>query len=165
MPILVAAELLVVVAIVLLTGALTAGARSLCGFEYTLAPEDENGSMTQTVGDVKVALDVKPNRPGQNVFSVQSASVEEPAPAPITRVMLQFTYLGSDLGRVKVRTEEVVGRYLLNGDYLKLAGPWQIDVITRRNGVEDSVANFVWLVMLLHPVPPTVLSSSRWRHR
>lgn len=158
MPALVAAELLVVAAVVLLTGALTAGAPPR-GFEYTLAPEDEKGSMTQTVGDVKVALDVKPNRPGQNVFSVQSASVVDPAPAPITRVMLQFTYLGGDLGRVKVKTEEVgPGRYLLNGDYLKLAGPWRIAVITRRNGVEDTVSNFDWLVMPLNPVPPTVLS-------
>ena len=106
MPALVTAELLVVAAVVLLTSAMTASAPPR-GFEYTLAPEDEKGSMAQTVGDVKVALDVKPNRPGQNVFSVQSASVEDPPPAAITRVLLQFTYLGGDLGRVKVKTEEV----------------------------------------------------------
>ncbi|MFN8465937.1 MAG: CopD family protein [Caldilineaceae bacterium] len=158
MPALVAAELVVGAAVVLLTSAMTASAPPR-GFEYTLAPEDETGSMTQTVGDVKMALDIKPNRPGPNVFSVQSASVEEPAPAPITRVLLQFTYLGADLGRVKVKAEEVgPGRYLLNGDYLKLAGPWRIDVVTRRHGVEDTVAHFNWVVMPLTPVPPTVLS-------
>ena len=158
MPALVTAELLVVAAVLLLTSAMTASAPPR-GFEYTLAPEDEKGSMAQTVGDVKVALDVKPNRPGQNVFSVQSASAEDPPPAAITRVLLQFTYLGSNLGRVKVKTEEVgPGRYVLHGDYLKLAGPWRIDVITRRHGVEDTVANFNWFVMPLNPVPPTVLS-------
>ena len=60
MPALVTAELIVVAAVVLLTSAMTASAPR--GFEYTLAPEDEKGSMAQTVGDVKVALDVKPNR-------------------------------------------------------------------------------------------------------
>lgn len=158
LPALIGVELAAGAAILLLTGALTAGAPPR-GFAFTLAPEDERTAMTQSVDDLQVTLEIKPSHPGQNVFSVRSASKLDPPPAQITRVWLQFTYLDDDLGRVKARAEEVApGRYLLNGDFLKLAGPWRIDVITRRHGIEDSIAQFNWIVTPAAPLPPTLLS-------
>lgn len=158
LPLLVGIELLVGAVILLATGVMTATPPPR-GPVYTLAPEEEVSSLSQQVDDLQVMLEVKPSRPGPNVFSVRTASIQEPAPAEIIRVLLRFTYLDEDLGRVSVKAEEIEpGRYLLNGNYLKLAGPWQIEVVTRRYGIEDSVAQFHWLVLPTAPVPATLLS-------
>ncbi len=158
LPLLVLTEVAAGAFVLLLTGVLTASAPPR-GVIFTLSPESERGTMTQTVDDLQVALDIKPNRPGQNVIRVQTLSKVDPPPAKIMRVLVRFTYQDSDFGRVSAKMEEIEsGSYLLNGNDLKLAGPWQIDVVTRRLGIEDSVAHFNWVVPPSGPLPPTVLS-------
>jgi hypothetical protein len=91
---------------------------------------------------------VSPNQPGQNVVAVRAASTRKPAPAVITRVMLRFTYLGDELG-----TQEFVAAasepdvYRLGGSALSLPGPWLVEVVVRRKGLSDSVADFTWNVL------------------
>ena len=144
--------------VLLATGLITASAapRSV---EYTVAPEAVPTALSQTANDVVVTLMVKPNRPGRNVFTVFAASTRRPPPAEIRRVILRFTYLDQDVGRTSVTAEEVEpGRYLVTGSDLSLAGPWQIDVAVRRQGLEDSVARFNWIVAPAGESRPVVIS-------
>jgi copper transport protein len=161
LPTLVLAEAGLGLLVFLATGLVTA-APAPRGPEFTIAPEEVPTALSQTVDDVVVTLLVKPNRPGQNVFTVFAASTRRPPPAEILRVIARFTFLGQDMGRVSARTEEVEpGRYLVGGNYLSLAGPWQIDVVVRRKGIEDSVAHFNWLVAPPGQSRPVIISKYR----
>ncbi len=148
------------VMVFLVTGLLTATPAPR-GLEYTIVSEDVPDALSQTVDDVFITLYAKPNRPGQNVFTVFAASSRRPAPAEIIRVIVRFTYLDEDLGRVSVNAEEVGrDRYLVTGNYLSLAGPWQVDVVVRREGMEDSVAQFDWVVAPTGETSPVVVSKT-----
>jgi hypothetical protein len=107
-----------------------------------------------------ITLSSKPNRPGQNVFTVFASSTRRPAPAEIARVILRFSYKDQESGRVSADAEEVEpGRFLLGGSYLSLAGNWQVDVVVRRLGLEDSVAHFDWTVAPPGVPRPVVFSN------
>jgi copper transport protein len=158
MPMLIISEVGLGCLILFITGIMTAISPPR-GIEFTIAPDEIPTTMSQTVDDLVVTLAVKPNRPGQNVFQVQSASTRRPPPAETIRLLLRFTHLDEQLGRVSAVAQEVEpGRYLLTGNYLKLAGPWQIEVVTRRHGLEDSVAQFTWLVAPLGETYAVILS-------
>jgi copper transport protein len=146
--------------VLLLTGLITA-APSPRGSTFTVDPEDVPSALSQNVDDLVITLGAKPNRPGQNVFTVFAASTRRPAPVEISRVILRFTNLDQDIGRESVTLEEVGrDRYLLGGNYLRLAGNWQIDVVVRRLGMEDSVAHFNWVVAPPGEARPVVVSKA-----
>jgi copper transport protein len=133
------------------------------GIEFTMTADDAPNALSQTVDDLVVTLAVKPNRPGQNVFLIHSASSRRPPAAEITRVLLRFTYLEQEWEQVTVVAQAVEpGRYLLTASELRMAGRWRIDVVTRRHGVEDSVARFDWVMPPLGEVQPVVLSKAAW---
>lgn len=144
-----------------LAGLLTA-APTARGAAYTSA-EDLPESLSQMVDDLIITLAVNPNRPGPNVFTVRAVSNRRPPPAEVLRVILRFTYQDQNLGLVSLDAEEVdPGFYLIGGDQLNLAGSWQIDVVVRRKGLEDSVANFTWIVPESDSAPPVILSAQPW---
>jgi len=148
--------------ILLVTGLITASP-SPRDSSYTVNPEEIPGSLSQSVDDVLVTLNAKPNRPGQNIFTVFAASTRKPPPQDIARVILRFTYLDQDIGHQSVILEEVEpGRFLLGGDYLQVAGNWQIDVVVRRKGMQDSVARFNWVVAPPGNVKPVLVSKVPW---
>lgn len=158
LPTLVLAEAGLALLVLLVTGLVTA-APAPRGPEFTVVPEEVPGALSQSVDDVVVTLSAKPNRPGQNVFTVFARSTRRPPPAEIGRVVIRFTYLDQDSGRVSATAEEVEpGRFMLAGNYLSLAGPWQIDVVVRRQGLEDRVARFDWLVAPPGESRPVVVS-------
>ena len=121
------------------------------GPEFAPSPGPAPTEASRSADDVLVALEVKPNRPGENVFSVTAVSTRRPPPAPFERVLLRFTPSGG--GRqISVPMAEIEpGRYRLGGSYLSLAGSWRIDVAIRRRGLEDSVAGFDWRVAVPGP--------------
>ena len=142
--------------VLLATGVITA-APAPRGPEFMVAPEDVPSALTQSVDDMVVTLAVKPNRPGQNVFTVFTASTRRLPRAEIMRVILRFTYQNADLGRTSAIAQAIEReRFLVGGNYLSLAGPWRIDVVVRRTGVEDSIAQFDWIV-----APPGALRPVR----
>ena len=144
--------------VLLITGVVTASATPR-GMEYSVEPEEIPGALSQNVDDLVITLSAKPNRPGQNVFSVFARSTRRPAPAEIARVLLRFEYLGRDVGRTSATAEQVAGdRFLLAGNHLNLGGEWQIQVVVRRLGLEDSVATFKWVVAPAGDIRPTVVS-------
>jgi len=146
--------------VLLVTGLITA-APSPRSSTYSVDPEDIPSALSQNVDDLVVTLNTKPNRPGQNVFTVFAASTRKPPPQEIARVILRFIYLDQDIGRQSVTLDEVEpGRFLLGGNYLRLAGNWQIDVVVRRKGMRDSVAHFDWVVAPPGSAPPVIVSKA-----
>jgi copper transport protein len=159
-PILVVAEVSLGIGVLLLTGFLT-GTRAPRGIEYTIAPEAIPNALTEAVDDLIITISAKPNRPGQNVFTVFAASSLRPVPAEITRVILRFRNQEQDMGLVSATADEVEpGRFLVGGSQMSLAGPWQIQVIVRRQGMEDSVATFDWIVAPVGQVQPVLISKA-----
>jgi copper transport protein len=147
--------------VLLLTGLLTSEAPPR-GFEFNVAPENIRQEQSKQVDDLTVALSVKPNRPGQNVLTIFAGSTRRPPPAEIMRVIVRFTYQGRDLGPVSLPAQEVErGRFVVGGSHMSLVGPWQIDVVVRRRGLEDSVVQFGWVVPPVSGMTPTILSKQR----
>ncbi len=129
------------------------------GVEYTIVPEEVPDALTETVDDMVITLFAKPNRPGQNVFTIFASSTRRPAPAEVARVITRFSYQEQELGQLSADAEEVESaRFLLTGNYFSVAGAWQVDVVVRRLGMEDSVASFSWIVPPPGDVQPTILS-------
>ncbi len=133
------------------------------GPEFTVVAEELPGSVSQTVDDMLVTFSAKPNKPGQNVFSIRAISQRRPPPAEILRLIVRFAYLGQEMGTVSADAELVEpDLYRLGGSYLSLPGPWQIQVIVRRSGLEDSVAVFNWTVAAAGETPAVIISRRPW---
>jgi copper transport protein len=161
LPRLLIAEVSVGLLVLLLAGLVTA-APTARGTAIATA-EDAPSSLNQRVDDMVISLSVNPNQAGQNIFTVRAASTRRPAPAEILRVILRFTYLEQDLGTASVDANEIEPElYLIGGNQLNLAGKWQIDVVARRQGLEDSVASFEWTVPEAGPQQPVIISNRPW---
>lgn len=160
LPRLFVAELCVGLLVLLLAGTITA-APTARGTAFTAA--DASTGVSQTVNDMIIKFSVTPNQAGQNIFTVRAVSTRRPPPAEIVRVILRFTYLEQDLG---LTSEDMAQAepdlYLLSGNQLYLAGTWQIDAVVRRQGVEDSVAQFTWFVPSTEPEQPAIVSDKPW---
>jgi len=148
------------VAVFALAGLLTA-APTARGAAY--AANDVPEALSQLADDMIISLSVNPNRAGPNVFTVRAVSNRRPAPAEVLRVILRLTYQEQDLGMISVDMEEVEpGFFLIGSDVLNLAGTWQVDVVVRRQGMEDSVARFLWVVPPSGPAQPVIVSNQPW---
>lgn len=124
-----------------------------------MAAEEIPATLSQTADDLLVTLAVKPNRPGPNVFTILSASTLRPPPAIVLRVLVHFSRPEGEAEPVTVVAHELEpGRYLLMGDYLTLAGPWQVEVAIQRDGLPDGVARFTWVVAPPGAARPLVVS-------
>ncbi len=158
-PHLVVAEVCIGLLVLLLAGLITAVPTARGITSITAADSD----LSQTVDDMLIKLSVSPNQAGQNIFTVRAASTRRPPPAEIMRVILRLTYLDQDFGLTSVDMDEFEpDLYLLTGNQLYLPGNWQIDVVVRRQGIEDSVARFNWVVLPSGIQQPAVVSDQPW---
>lgn len=163
LPVLVTAEVGLALCVLLATGLVTASAAPR-GAEYTVAAEDVPTALSQSVDDLMITLGIKPNRPGRNVFTIFAGSKLRPPAANIMRVIVRMRHLEQDTGLLEVDADLIEpDRYLVTSNYLSLPGPWEINVIVRRQGVEDSVARFYWLTPPPGQVKPVVLSKYPWQ--
>jgi copper transport protein len=162
LPALLLAETVLGLAIFLAVGLVTSSAPAR-GPEFTIAANDLLESQSQTADDLVVTFSAKPNKPGQNVYTVRTISQRRPAPAEIMRVILRFSYQGQDMGTVTADAEQIEDSlYRLGGSYFSLPGPWQVEVAVRRRGIEDSVARFDWTVAPPGEARPVILSNRTW---
>lgn len=147
----------------LAVGALTA-APPARGPEFAPPPASAAlDSMTQKVDDLLINFSAKPNQPGLNVFTIRAASQRRPPPAEVLRLILRFTYLGQEMGTVSADAELIdKDLYRLGGGYFSLPGPWQVDVIVRRKGIEDTTARFEWVVPSAAQARPPLISNQPW---
>lgn len=97
----------------------------------------------QTAGDLDVQLTIEPALVGQNTFDVL---VTDSSGEPVTdeaEVSLRYTFLGQAIGAASGDAEPMGdGRYRLEGSYVSLAGPWQVEVSIRRPDTFDTFAPF-----------------------
>ena len=159
-PVLVASELTLGALVFLATGLMTSSTPPH-GPQFAPAPPPATGRvLMQRADDLLVALqDVKPNQPGSNIITLRVADTRQPPPAEILRVMVHFTYQGQNVGSVTADAQPVApGVYQVAGDQLSLTGPWQIQVMVRRKGLEDSVTQFAWTVAAAGPARPVIIS-------
>lgn len=160
-PFLILIELSLGIVILLFTAYLTA-APTAQGQAF-LPVEEIPQTQSMQVDDVVINLSVKPNKPGANVFTIRAQSTRRPAPAPIERLILRLAYLDQDYGLKSVDAELIEpGVYRFGGNDLNVAGNWQIEVIVRRLGFEDVVANFKWQVAASGSQNPEIISNVIW---
>ncbi|MFN8491555.1 MAG: copper resistance protein CopC [Caldilineaceae bacterium] len=153
LPGLVLAEAGLGLAVLLVTGLLTSSAPAH-GAQFV--PVATQAALTQSVDDLTITVNAQPNQPGANQVNIQVAGGTDQA--EIIRVITRFTYLGQAIGTVSADAAPAGGgRYAVNGLQLSITGPWQITVVVRRKGVEDSTATFNWTVGV--PTRPVVLSN------
>ena len=157
LPRLIGLEVALGVLIFALTGFLTASPPPR-GVEFTLTPADIPHSLGQRVDQLFVTLEVTPNRPGRNLFSIR-AVVTQPTPASeISQVLLRFRDPNGNRSPIEAFALFVSpGLYQVTGNYLPSSGPWQIEVVTSRPHQPDTVASFAWTV-----APPGGLTPAVW---
>lgn len=97
---------------------------------------------TQTVEGLDVTLALEPALLGNNTFIV-SAKDDSGQPVQADEVKLRFTFLTQSLGSDEAAAEPAGdGSYRLEGSYISVAGPWQVEVAIRRPGSYDVFAPF-----------------------
>lgn len=98
--------------------------------------------LEQTVDDLDVTLTLNPALVGNNYFEVILRDANG-APVDGAEVSLRFSFLGQALG---ADSGEAIphgnGGYHLEGSYISLSGPWQVEVAIRRPGQFDTFAPF-----------------------
>lgn len=132
-------------------------------FSFTIDPSRLPEITSGNVGDLLVTFSAQPNRPGENIMTIQAVSSRRPPPAEILRVIVRFRYLGRALGEQTADAALLEpGMYRLGGSYLSLPGPWNVEIAVRRKGMEDSVVNFRWMVGIYGKPHPKFLSNADW---
>jgi copper transport protein len=149
LPLLIVAELGVGLAVLLATGTMvTTSPPHGPGFDPAPAVATTVTVPSQQVDDLLFTFEARPNQPGQNIALLQVVSTRRPPPAEIMRVIVHFTFRGQDIGTQTADAQEIApGEYQLAGEQLSLAGLWQVDVVARRRGIEDTKASFQWTVL------------------
>jgi len=98
--------------------------------------------LTQTADDLNVTLALDPALVGQSAFEVTLTANGQPV-SEAKEVSLRFTSLAQSLGTsTAIALPDGDGRYRVEGGYLSLVGPWQIEVVVRREGTFDAFAAF-----------------------
>jgi mono/diheme cytochrome c family protein len=99
--------------------------------------------LSQEVEDLAVTLTIEPALVGQNAFDVYLEGADGSPISDAEEVSLRFIFLGQALGADSGNAEpHGDGRYRLEGSFISLAGPWQVEVAIRRPGVFDTFAPF-----------------------
>ena len=115
------------------------------------------GKATAQQRDLLVVVEVRPNRPGNNVFTVIAASSRRPPPAPIRSVGVE---LGPQKGEGVVPLRKVAaGRYVGTGRLVR-PGAAELAVVVGRDG-ETLRSPVSWSVERPDPARPVRVSSRR----
>lgn len=112
----------------------------------TFSASSPVSAFTRSAGDLLVAVSIKPNRPGENVYDVRAVSTRRPSPARITRVRLAFTAAGGRTLETAPLRSSGGGRYRLGGAELARTGTWQVAAIVERAGLPTARVTSAWTV-------------------
>jgi copper transport protein len=113
--------------------------------------------MSGNADDLVEQLSLSPNSPGRTFLTVGVYDSRRPAPARIDRVLVT---LSSPEGRSVTRAAAQGGLtaaptngapvipdgWVVAGDDVTTAGPWQLTVRVQRSGLRDAVATYSWMV-------------------
>ena len=146
-------ELLGGLAIFLAAGVLTATAPAR-GPAFAPKRPVHEVALAGQARDLIVSLSIRPNRPGQNVFTVVAASSRRPPPAPLAEIALRLPDR-----RTAVLQAVASGRFVGVGK-LDSAGPTRARVVIRRDGARLATG-FGWTVESPDPARPVKVSNRR----
>jgi copper transport protein len=131
------------------------------GPEFAAPHAAPTPTLAHPVRDVLVSADVRPNRPGTNIFTVLATSSRRPAPAPIDRVTLRLAAAGERPSRARtIQLTRFAPDRFAGGADLQGMGRWQMTAIVHRAG-QRLVSDFGWRVARPDPARPIVVSASR----
>jgi len=102
--------------------------------------------MSQVVGDLVVAMEVRPNRAGPNVVLVRVASQRRPAPAGFEQVVVHLLPPGGKDVLTARAQQQAPGVFRVVGEELDTGGGWRADVVVSRSAQPDLTASFDWVV-------------------
>jgi copper transport protein len=115
--------------------------------EFRFADVQQADPIIQSYDGITVVLSIAPNQPGANNFKI---GVSDPAgnpPSKISRVIVRISYQGESMG---VESADAVqtqpGIFELKSDSFSMVGPWNVDVVVRRLGFNDTTLHFDWVV-------------------
>lgn len=127
--------------VLLATGVLTSVAPSLAAWE---AHEQQGIAQSATVGGVGLTLRIAPARIGDNEFAVDVADRRPGAAGARSKLLLHFGMQGMEMGDLQAEALPAGGeRYTTRGSYTSMGGRWQIRVVLRRAGFDDTEHTFV----------------------
>jgi copper transport protein len=90
-------------------------------------------------GAVQMDLRVAPAQVGENEFGVDIIDHRPGADQVPATVLLRFQMVAEDMGTTQVEAKETSpNRYTARGSYFSMLGAWQVDVILRKSGYDDS---------------------------
>jgi len=99
---------------------------------------------TVTAEDVRIVLRIAPGEAGLNTFDVALFVDGRPLP-DAQRVTLRFEHLQHDMGLIEQRLDpQGDGHYRALSGALSMSGPWSIQILVRRAGVEDVQAQVAY---------------------
>jgi mono/diheme cytochrome c family protein len=134
MRLLVAAELVLAIAVLMVVGFLTEREPARQVTEQSRAFVAAEAASSGTT----VRLLVLPGRPGPNTLEIEVIR-ERGSIAPESTLEIEFKYLDADLGTVVARPQRDFGsRFRLDTENLNLAGKWQLLAVVRSPGSFDA---------------------------
>jgi hypothetical protein len=129
-------------AIVLLAGLLASAAPPRLVTDRLLP---QPAFMSQVVGDLVVAMEVRPNRAGPNVVLVRVASQRRPAPG-FEQVVVHLLPPGGQEALTARAQQQAPGVFRVLGEELDTGGAWRADVVVSRSAQPELTASFDWVV-------------------
>jgi len=109
----------------------------------TVLTQSSGGPSLRSGQALNVTLTLEPALVGQNRFDVYLTDVNGRPIANASQVSLRFTFLGQSLGTASADAASLGdGHYRVDGGYLSLVGPWQIEVAIRRPDAFDAFSAF-----------------------
>ncbi len=129
------------------------------GVEWRPAIAEGTRQLAVVRDDIQIGVTVSPNAPGQNFVLVDTATVRRPALAPIDRVIARVRSTDVDLAGTtfEVPATDRDGEYELGTTSFSVSGNYDLEIVVRRTGLPDKVAQFDWTVA--DPSPRAVIIS------
>ncbi len=157
---LVAAELGVAALVFASVGLLTASVPAT-GPEWDRAVSAEARQLALVVDNLQVGLTVTPNVPGQNLLLVDAVNLRRTAGGlldQIDKVLVRIRALDVDVAPITAELEPTGerGEYRLASTAFATPGDYRVEVVVRRAGLADVVADFDWAVATREPRPITI---------
>lgn len=117
----------------------------------------------QPAGDLQLDIEIRPNRVGNNQYTVFARTQDGKPPESVTEMRLRFTYPdpaapGGIAGRGEIQLQSRGGgEYVNSGSLFTQPGSWTVETTVKRTGVDDVSRTFVV------PVGPTEAAAKKSR--
>lgn len=161
-PILVLTEISLGIVALFAAGVITASEPAR-GPRYAVDYGEIPSSQTKSIADLLVTLAVKPNQPGENIITVRAVSSLRPPPGDILRVILRIKPQDEVSDPISIDALQVGnGEFQVGGGHFRFSGRWDVEIIIRRKGIDDQIAQFDWIVPQAGLVSQPLISNYPW---